>query len=243
MDVDILILAGGLGTRITGVLGDTPKILAPVGDETFLDFTIDWLAAAGAKRLILCLGHGSQKVLTHLRSRPDDGINIETVVEDEPLGTAGALRLARPFIVSETVLVINGDSWVDVELGDFIASHRESGANVSVLCVGVANTSRYGSCEVDKYDRIARYVEKDPSRTGPGLINAGIYLFSGSALSLLMESQGSSLEYDFLQRLPGGTVHGYVASDAHFIDIGTPESLEVATEMLTRTDQNKKGIQ
>src|SRR5215475_7400448 len=92
---DSLVLAGGLGTRIRPVLGDVPKLLAPIGKRTYLDFLLEWLARFGARRVVFALGHGAPPILDHLGRRPRGSLAIETAVEPSPLGTAGAVRFAR----------------------------------------------------------------------------------------------------------------------------------------------------
>lgn len=239
-NIDVLILAGGMGTRISNVLGDVPKLLAPVAGTTYLDIAAHWLSEFDATRLILCLGHLAQKVATYVAEHPFKDLTIELSVESEPLGTAGAIRHAASYIQSDEILIINGDSWTDADLGDFLRAHHNSAADVSILCVEVADVSRYASIEIDSAGFVTSYLEKDPSQSGPGTISAGIYVFSGPALQGLITSDGPSLERDVLQRLPTGTVHGYVATGSRFIDIGTPESLKEAAIVLPLPLQNDK---
>jgi mannose-1-phosphate guanylyltransferase len=231
--VPVAVIAGGLGTRIRGILGDVPKVLASVGGRPFLDRLIDHLAGFGARRMVLCLGHLADKVIVHLAARSDLPLAVDMVIDPEPLGTGGALRLAAPRLGGGDILVLNGDTWVDADLCAFLASHRASGADVSILCVPVTDSSRYAAIELDAAGRVARYAEKDPNRRGPGLISGGVYLFSPIGLEALCVASGPSLERDFLERRPAGSVHGFVADGARFVDIGTPESLAAAAEMIS----------
>ncbi len=223
--IDVAVLAGGLGTRISGVLGDTPKVLAPINDKPYLDHLLDWFSTFGPARIVLCLGHLADKVIDHIAGRE----NVATVVEPEPLGTGGAVKLARDRLTSDPVLVMNGDTWLGTDLCLFLDSHRKSGAMVSVLCVPVDDVCRYGSVELN-HGRITAFREKDPANSGPGLISAGAYFISQAALGSVA---GPSLERDFLQRLPPESIHGYVPDAINFIDIGTPESLIAASAILT----------
>jgi NDP-sugar pyrophosphorylase family protein len=231
--IQVAVLAGGLGTRIRGVLGDTPKCLAPINGQPFLDGLLSLLAHLGATKVVLCLGHLAHKVIEHLEQVPPPaGLQVETVVETSPLGTAGAIRLALPKLDSDPVMVLNGDTWIDADWTGFVNSHQTAQAAISILCVEVENISRFGSMELDQDGRVLRYVEKDPSRTGSGLISGGVYLFSASSLTELAAESGPSLEQDFLQpRTPGG-LHGFISPGAAFIDIGTPESLAAAGTVL-----------
>jgi mannose-1-phosphate guanylyltransferase len=222
--IDIAVLAGGLGTRIAGVLGDTPKVLAPVGGRPFLEVLLNRLR--GARKVVLCLGHLAPKVTEWLEENPPP-VPVECVIEPKPLGTAGALRFARHHLTSDPVLVMNGDSVVETDLGGFIDDHRRSGAIGSILAVEVPDGSRFGRLEVSPAGRITRFVEKDPAATGAAWINGGIYAFTPALMARLLASEGPSLERDFLGALPDATLHA-ARRQARFIDIGTPESLSAA---------------
>jgi mannose-1-phosphate guanylyltransferase len=221
-EIDVLILAGGLGTRLAGVLDGRPKVLAPVGDKVFLDILLARLARFGATRVILSLGHLASAVQAHLAGRP----KVETIVESEPRGTAGAIRLARPKLRSSTALVLNGDSLVDADLCDFVAAHCSSGMEATLLCTRVPDAARFGTVEVAK-GRIQRFHEK-MGYAEPGTINAGIYAMGQPMLARIETMSGPSLERDIFQKLPAGTLGAYVG-DFSFIDIGTPEDLARAS--------------
>lgn len=229
-DIDVAVLAGGLGTRLAGVLADRPKILAPVAGRPFLDHLLAWLERFGARRIVLCLGHRADAVLAHLAGRPPGGTEIVSLIEPAPLGTAGALRFARTRLRSDPVLVANGDSFVDADLAAFLDSHRRSGAAGSLLCTEIADAGRYGRVELDRHQRIRRFAEKDPAASGGGLINAGIYLLGARLLDGIAGSAAGSLEREVFAALAPGTLHGF-AGRFRFIDIGTPESLAAAQAM------------
>ncbi|WP_454021066.1 nucleotidyltransferase family protein [Azospirillum sp. Marseille-Q6669] len=232
-DLDVAVLAGGLGTRIRDALGDTPKVLAPVAGRAFLDHLLNRLEGFGAQRVVLCLGHLSDRVTAWLAHGGFDGaLDIMCRIEPRPLGTAGALVHARDALRSNLVLVLNGDTFVDADLGAFVAAHRASKAEASVLCVEVGDTARYGRVDVDSDGRICRFAEKAPGR---GTVNAGVYLFSATFLDRLVATEATSLERDVLERVPAGMLHAHVVQ-ARFIDIGTPESLAAADDMLARSD-------
>jgi mannose-1-phosphate guanylyltransferase len=229
--IDVAVFAGGLGTRLRSVLGETPKILAPVGGRPFVDHLLLWLASHGARRVILCLGVRADLVLEHLTKQNVAGLEIIPSVEPQPLGTAGALRLALPQLRSDPALVMNGDTFIDADLAAFVAAHREIGAAASVLCAQVPSTARYGRLEIAG-NRIKRFAEKDPAQTGPGPINAGLYLFSRRWLIELARSEGDSLERDIFAKAPPGSVGAVPADGATFIDIGTPESFAQAEAVI-----------
>ena len=225
--VDILVLGGGLGTRIRPVLGDTPKLLAPICGRPYLAHLLDWLRRYGARRVVLGLGHQAQMILEHLRADPVRDLELVPVVEPLPLGTAGAIRFARNELHSDPVLVMNGDSFTSADLCEFVARHGEarlSGAAASILCAEVDDASRYGRVEIDDAGWIIRFVEKDPNISADAFVSAGVYLLSASLITQIAAGKVSSLEREVFERLPPRSLAAFCGRFA-FIDIGTPESL------------------
>lgn len=232
-DIDVVILAGGLGTRIRPALGETPKILAPVDGRPFVDYLLDWLESFGARRIVFCLGYLGDKVRAHL-AQADRDTQIEWVVESQPLGTGGALVNAMPMLRTSPVLVLNGDSFVDVDLCAFAESHRASGAIASLVCTEVNDAGRFGRVTIDENSRIVHFAEKNPSSPEPGAINAGVYLFDSAFLDLVKNSRARSIEQDVFARQAPGSLHAHLGRFP-FIDIGTPESLACATGVMLRS--------
>lgn len=228
-DIDVAVLAGGLGTRIRGILGDTPKVLAPIAGRAFLSHLLDHLALHGGKRVVLCLGHMADRVTAWL-AQGDSRHCLDVVceIEPRPLGTAGAIRFVRDELKSDPVLVMNGDTFLDADLGAFAAAHRRSGAEASVLCVAVEDAARYGRVDIGADGRVTRFAEKAPGR---GTVNAGVYLFSAAFLDRLAAGDAVSLERDVLEKLPPGTLNAAVVH-GRFIDIGTPDSLARAPAVI-----------
>jgi len=124
MDATVAVLAGGLGTRISGVLGDTPKVLGPVGGRPFLDWLLDKLQTQGVQHVILLLGHLAQKVQDHLAENPRTKMFVETIIEPSPLGTLGAIRYGAASMNMVDVIVLNGDTFIDADLKPLLARHR-----------------------------------------------------------------------------------------------------------------------
>jgi NDP-sugar pyrophosphorylase family protein len=230
--IDVAVLAGGMGTRLRGVLQDIPKILAPVAGQPFLEHVLVWLSRQGARRVVLCLGYRAEAVQVYLGGRDCGVLEIETVVEPRPLGTGGAIAFARHHFHSDPVLVMNGDTIIDADLNAFLAAHCQSTAEASILCAEVPNAGRYGRIEMDGNQRIARFVEKDATATGAAWINGGVYLFGGSVLERIGKLSIGSLERDVLEKMPGGQIYAYRAG-SRFLDIGTPETLAIAPEVLS----------
>lgn len=231
-NIDVIILAGGMGTRIRDVIGDIPKILAPINGIPFLDHLLHHLAVMGARHVIISLGHLSGKVVDYLESNQLPELNVRTVIESEPMGTAGGVRLSGAKAVQFPFLVMNGDTWCDADLNAFVRDFHVNGADIAMLCVEVEDVSRYGKVECTPDGMIAQFIEKDSGNHSPGLINSGIYLFSKSAFMALLAIKGTSLERDFLERQITGTIQCYVARGAKFVDIGSPSSLASASDII-----------
>ena len=228
--IDVFVLAGGLGTRIRPVLGDTPKLLAPIRGHTFLDHLLNWLRRFGARRVLLGLGVHAQAIIDHAHAHPVAGIEIETVVEPSPLGTAGAIRNARAAMRSDPVLVVNGDSFADAELCRLLERHHAACASATMLCAEVEDAGRYGRLALDAEGFVERFVEKDTSFQGKAWINAGIYFVSAQLLDVIATGTAASLERDVFERLPRRSLAAFTEC-SRFIDIGTPESLVQADEI------------
>jgi mannose-1-phosphate guanylyltransferase len=228
--IDVYVLAGGLGTRIRPALGDTPKLLAPIGGQPYLRHLFDWLRQFGARRIVLGLGHGAAAVLDYLRAQPATDVDICTVVEPSPLGTAGAIRFARAELRSDPVLVLNGDTFVNADLCALVARQRETRALGTLVCVDVDDAGRYGRVVLDAAGRIIGFTEKDTSFRGPAAVNGGVSALSAELLDRIAIGEAKSLEYDVFQRLPAGSLAAYPGR-FDFIDIGTPESLARAADV------------
>lgn len=238
--VDVFVLAGGLGTRIQPVLGDVPKLLAPIGGRPFIDFLFDWLRGFGARRVVLGLGHRGQAIRDYLAEHPPEAVSVETVLEPRPLGTAGAIRFARHQLHSDPVLVMNGDSFVAADLCDVVGRHRKSEARATILCTTVADAGRYGRVLLDDAGHMVRFAEKDADAAGPGLINAGVYLLSAPLLDEIAAGDAVSIERDVFERMAGASLAG-VDGTFDFVDIGTPESLAGAAEVICRHLSKQQG--
>ena len=224
--------AGGrLGRRIRPVLGERPKLLAPVGGRPFLSYLLQWLTRFGARRIVLALGHGATAVQKYLLEFRDPALEVTAIVEPRPLGTAGAVRFARARLRSDPVLAMNGDSFVAADLCGFLAFHRASGAIGTVLCATVEDAGRYGRIATDENARIREFVEKDTAFQGRATVNSGVYLLSAALLDTIIAMPGPSLERDVFERLPAGSLAAF-GGPFDFVDIGTPETLAMAATVL-----------
>src|SRR5262245_36592100 len=157
--MNVVILAGGLGSRLKAVLPDRQKVLADVAGKPFLGMLIDFYAAAGANRVVLALGHRAADV-QHFADGHAAAAELVASIEPEPRGTGGALRHALPLLSSATVLVANGDSFAAVDLCALLHLHRRRRSAITLALAFVENTARYGHVEVDRNGLVRSFVEK-----------------------------------------------------------------------------------
>lgn len=225
-NISVMILAGGLGTRLREVVADRPKVLAEVNGRPFLACLLDLLADAGIGRVVLCTGYMAELVSAAFGDFYR-GMELLYSREDVPLGTGGALRLALPLIGSDPVLVMNGDSFCDADLGLFARQHQATGAQASLVLVQIDEVSRYGAVEVDSACRVVSFREKGSLR-GEGLINAGIYLLSQQIIQSIPPEKAFSLERELFPRLIGKGLHAF-PQPVRFIDIGIPSDYQAAS--------------
>ena len=233
-EIDAVILAGGLGTRLRSAVPDLPKCLAPINGKPYIAHFLSWLQGFGIRRVVFSLGYKAEMVRSFLDSSPFSGLHIETTIETIPLGTGGGVRSALPFIKSNTVLVANGDSFTKADLCQFIASHREKEADVSVLLTRAAKTSASGLVEFDSHGVVTSFLEKPVSMEAKaGFINAGIYLFERNKIADITPNINVSLERDILPKYCNQKFFA-MSGDFPFIDIGTPESYSLADNFFQR---------
>jgi NDP-sugar pyrophosphorylase family protein len=222
MELSAAILAGGLGTRLRAAVADRPKVLAPVGGQPFVAYLLDLLVDAGFDSVVLLTGHRGEQLREELGEQYR-GMRLVHSQEPLPLGTAGALHYALPLLHRRRILVVNGDSFCDVNIPEFYDRHCRLKAGATLGLVHVPNVGRFGEVKCDDIGRITGFQEKG-GIAKPGWINSGVYLIERSLIAALPTDGALSLER---QVLPGWirrrTVYGIECGD-RFIDIGTPES-------------------
>ncbi|MDO8516214.1 MAG: sugar phosphate nucleotidyltransferase [bacterium] len=223
-DIDLVILAGGLGTRLASVISDRPKALAEVGGRPFLDIVIEDLLGMGFERIILSVGHLKGQIKERYAAK-----GILFAEEEKPLGTGGGVKNAESFVQSDDLLVVNGDSWMagGADLGAFLDFHKRKNALVTVALASPRNEKDYGAVFLDTDGKIVRFNEKGREE-GEHFLSAGIYLMKKDIFAI-MPSSPFSLETDFFPRLVGSSFYGF-ALDGEVVDIGTPERLHAAQE-------------
>jgi D,D-heptose 1,7-bisphosphate phosphatase len=207
------ILVGGRGTRLGSLTDSTPKPLLEIGGRPFLDYLIENISRHGIDDIVLLSGFQSEKIAARYDGRATGMSHVRCVAESEPRGTFGALRAAKD-VLADDFLVLNGDTFFDINLLDIALAPDEALANLALR--QVPQVERHGRV-VLAGGRIVEFAEK--SGTGPGIINGGIYWMRRK---LVEEHDGRSLEEDvFLRLAKAGGLFGRVY-DRPFIDIGIP---------------------
>jgi len=230
------ILAGGRGTRLQSVVADRPKVLAVVRGRPFLSYLLDQLVEAGVREVVLCTGYMAEQI-RGVFGNQYKSLQLVHSREDAPLGTAGALRHASSFLESESILVMNGDSFVDANLRDFWIWHCGLGGEATVMVVKVLDSGRYGQVQIDGEGHLMSFSEKGEAH-GSAWINAGIYLFRHTLLDRITAGGVFSLERDVLPACIGHGIYAY-RNQGGFLDIGTPEAYASAESFFAGLAQKR----
>ncbi|OGH18541.1 MAG: hypothetical protein A3F31_05015 [Candidatus Levybacteria bacterium RIFCSPHIGHO2_12_FULL_38_12] len=228
-EITVAILAGGHGTRLRSVVDQKPKVLAEVKDHPFLEYLLHQLNQANFKNIVLCTGYLSDQIEKTFGKKYKN-LRLFYSQEQKPLGTAGSLRNALPLLNSETILVMNGDSFCVVDFEKFYKFHREEYSNASIVLASVLDTSSFGKVELGSDNGIIGFQEK---KAGTGLINAGIYLIKKKLIEQLLQEKKLSLEHEVFPIWIGKGFYGY-RDNNNFIDIGTPENYEQAEQFFAQ---------
>ena len=219
-----LILAGGRGTRLGAITEAIPKpMLRIAGDKPFLDYLIEMIERHGYEDILLLGGYLGEVLEAAYDGRRIGRAKLRVLREKAPLGTAGALTIARETL-DPRFLMMNGDAFFDINLRALEQAALEGGAMATLALRSVPDAARYGRV-IEEQGKVVAFLEKDPSRPGPGIINGGIYVLKREILDLV-SALPCSLEQDIFPTLvERGQIRGK-AFDGYFLDIGLPETLE-----------------
>jgi D-glycero-alpha-D-manno-heptose 1-phosphate guanylyltransferase len=205
-----------------------PKCLAPVGDRPFLVYLLEWLRSAGVTELILCVGYKRSQIRKWLGDGSKWGFHVQYSPEKKPLGTGGALKRAARLVTSDVCLVVNGDSYLGVDLREMYRFHMGHGALATIAIARVQNAARYGTVHLDRKRRVVEFCEKNPgsgkepaARSHVQSINGGVYLMKKQLFDAVPPAYPVSLEKEVLSKLVGGHLYGFITR-GYFIDIGVP---------------------
>ena len=226
---DVVILCGGLGTRLRSISGQTPKVMMEMGKRPFLDIILEHIQKQDLRRVVLLTGYQAYSVEEYYRKNDFD-LEIAFSREEEPLGTGGALKNARQKIKSDPFFLLNGDSFCPVSFNDLLKFHRANQAFGTLTVAQAGETKDYGSIKMDKNKRITTFLEKGRLRDKV-YVNAGIYCLSQAVFSAMPDDKKFSLEVDCFQRWVNRELYGYFVKQK-FMDIGTPERYRYARSFL-----------
>jgi NDP-sugar pyrophosphorylase family protein len=227
------LLAGGLGTRIRALAGNTPKVLLPVEGRPFIAHLLEYLERQGVAETVLCLGHAADRVWDAALSVAPAGLTLVPSREETPLGTGGALRLALEHL-GDTFFVVNGDTYLEAPLAPLLQLHRRSEAAITLSLVRSEQAAEKGTVRVDPSGRVLDFVEKVAD--GTGLINGGVYVAEASAIGHCPPGKPCSLEREVIPAaLRRGETIMARRTEAPFVDIGLPEDYLRVRDRLPRT--------
>ncbi len=217
---EAIILVGGLGTRLRSVVADVPKCMAPVNGIPFINFVISYLKNEGVERFILSLGYKSEVIIEYIE-KEFKNTEIEYVIEKEPLGTGGAVKLACSKVKGSDVLILNGDTLFNIDIKYFADFHNNNKADFSVALKEMKDFNRYGSVEIDNNFAIKAFNEK--MFCSKGLINGGVYALKVSPFLQIPFPSAFSFEKDYLEKNIDSKKFYGLPCEYYFIDIGIPE--------------------
>jgi mannose-1-phosphate guanylyltransferase len=241
MTLPAVILVGGQGTRLRPLTDRTRKDMLPLVDRPLLAYTFEHLARHGVDRSIISCGYLPDQIEACFGARHVD-MSLEYTVEDEPLGTGGAIGFAGRELEG-SFFALNGDSLREADLGEMVAFHRSTGAKATILLTPVADPSRYGLVRTAGDGRVESFLEKPrPEEIDTDLINAGLYVLEREVLDLVPPGRPVSIEREVFPTLASeGSVYG-IALPGYWLDVGTPETyLQAHRDVLERIFETEMG--
>jgi len=224
---DCIILAGGLGTRLRSAVPDLPKCMAPVAGKPFLHYVIQYLLQQGIHQFVFSLGY-MHDIVSNWLLQNYPLLNYQLSIENEPLGTGGAIQLALKKTKTRHVLVLNGDTMFKINIGTLLSFHENKHAACTLALKPMYDFDRYGVVEVNEDGYIKSFKEKKYYKEG--LINGGVYVLDTYQLQSNRLPEKFSFEKDYLEKYFESIKIAGQVQDEYFIDIGIPEDLEKANK-------------
>ncbi|MGB3479102.1 MAG: nucleotidyltransferase family protein [bacterium] len=217
-----LLLVGGYGRRLRESVSSLPKPMAEIAGSPFLEYLLYQLKSQSFNDFIFCVGYLADTIQAYFGDGSHWSVNIDYSREEEPLGTAGAIKLASRLFSDDDFLVVNGDSLMVIKLHKLIDFHFKRNALATIAVTPAKDIERFGKVVLGENNRIAQFSEK--STAGHGMINGGIYVINRKVLDCIPDKKFCSLENEIFPQLVDKGCYGMVFKKAFFIDIGTPES-------------------
>jgi len=217
---EVIILAGGFGTRLRSVVNDKPKCLAEVNEKPFISYLIDSLLKFNYSKFVFSLGYLKDHIIEYI-SINYSNLNVIFSVEEQPLLTGGAIRLALEHVESKSVLILNADTYLGVDLNCLYQYHKKENSDITITLKPMHNFDRYGSVKFDNHNRIYSFEEK--KQINFGYINCGYIYLKKDILLMHQINTPFSFENDFIKlKINQININAFI-DNSYFIDIGIPE--------------------
>ncbi len=231
---EAVILAGGKGTRLQSVVNDVPKPLADVAGKPFLEYLLEQTINFGIRRIVISVGYKAEKIINRI-GNSFKNVEIVYAVENQPLGTGGGLRLALTHCITDTILVLNGDTYFGFSLQklDFFQNYYNSSFIMALREIN--NDGRFGGVDINDENTIINFSPKQTK--GKCLINAGVYLLNKAYYLSKTEDKAFSIEEDFFSTLLQNTTFKGIQCNGYFIDIGIPDDYHKANNEYQKFNQ------
>ena len=234
-----IVLAGGLGTRLRSVVSDLPKCMAPVAGRPFLFYVINWLRLKGVEKFIFSLGYKHEIIEKYLNDQFST-LNYQCSIEEEPLGTGGAIQLACQKATEKNVIVVNGDTLFKINGKEVFNFHIEHVAECTLALKPMNDFDRYGVVELNNNAVVSNFKEKQFYESG--LINGGVYVLNVENFLAKKFPAKFSFEKDYLEQYYRQGKIGAIVQDNYFIDIGIPEDYSRVQEELKQPTLDLRKI-
>ncbi len=221
-----VVLAGGLGTRLRPYTYFLPKPMLPLGYKPLLGHIIDWLVSLKITNLVVCVGYLQKVIEEYFENGADFGAQISYSRSQKPLGTAGQLKHAEPF-VDGSFLCVYGDSLYDFELKEVVKLHEKRGALATMVLMDYKTKMKYGFIDLGKDNSVLQWREKPEVSN---LINVGCYIMEKEFLKYIPENKMYGMDVAFKNALSEGETICGIRPKGQVIDIGDKESYEKAVE-------------
>ncbi len=215
--MQLLILCGGLGTRLKPITEKIPKPMVEINGKPFLEYLINYYRKQNINEFILSVGYLKEQIIAYFGNGEKWGVNIKYCEENEPLGTGGAIYKAHN-LLKENFIVVNGDTFMEINLEDIIKFHEEKYALCTVALKRVKRKQNSGYIEINDQNEIISFKSIESS-IEQGYINAGLYIINKKLLKK-MPNEKFSIENDFFNKIQK-QIYGYEVKEGYFIDIGT----------------------
>lgn len=233
--MEAIILAGGLGTRLRSVIGEMPKPMAEIAGRPFLEYQLDYLASQGISRVVLAIGYQAEVIKAHF-GQQYKSITLAYSVEEELLGTGGAIKQSLSLCTADSVFVLNGDSFLQIDLKQMANCHSDSSLPATVAVKFMDDCERYGTVELDEHKRIVLFKEKKPYKNK--FINSGIYCINSNIFAQQDYPSKFSFEKLYLEPQALKSQLNSYQTDGYFIDIGIPEDYRQAMQDFENANQS-----